>query len=387
MTEPLLTSPRPQKAIIAAAILLITLVGLSLSLFIPLLSILMERMQVSSTMSGVNTAVAGVGTLCVAPFVPTLAARIGLRPILYGAILVAAATVMAFHLSPFWMWYPLRFVFGACIGTLFVLSEYWINAAAPPEKRGTVMGIYATMLAIGFVLGPVVLSFTGTTGAAPFVAGLAIYVLALVPLYLTGDGLPSITEEKQNGVVRYMTAVPVATFAGLVFGAIETGAFALFPVYGLRNDMPEISAALLISVVVAGNIVSQIPIGWLSDHSDRRKILLLCGFIGCVGAIAMPLTIGVPVAFYIVLFIWGGFTGGLYTVGLAHLGARYTGHELANANAAFVMLYSVGLIIGPPLVGLGMDGLGVHGFALALAVMLGAYTVLVAVRMAIHKAT
>jgi MFS family permease len=380
-------SEKAQTATIAAAVFLITLVGVSLSLFIPLLSIAMERMQVSSTLSGLNTAVAGAGTLCIAPFVPTLAARIGLRPILYGGIIGAAFTAFAFHFAPFWLWFPLRFVFGACIGTLFVLSEYWINAAAPPEKRGTVMGIYATMLAIGFVLGPVVLSFTGTVGAAPFVAGLFIYGLALIPLYLTGDALPNIAEEKHAGVVSYMTAVPVATFAGLVFGAIETGAFALFPVYGLRNDMPESTAALLISIVVAGNIVSQIPIGWLSDNSDRRKILVLCGLIGCIGALAMPLTISVPAAFYIVLFIWGGFTGGLYTVGLAHLGARFTGHELANANAAFVMLYSVGLILGPPLVGMGMDGFGVHGFSLALAAMLGAYTVLAAARLVLKKVT
>jgi MFS family permease len=155
----------------------------------------------------------------------------------------------------------------------------------------------------------------------------------------------------------------------------------------LRPSPASYSAQLLISIVVSGNIISQIPIGWLSDHSDRRKILLLCGVIGCVGAVAMPLTVSVPSAFYVVLFIWGGFTGGLYTVGLAHLGARFTGHELANANAAFVMLYSLGLVIGPPLVGFGMDSFGSHGFAMALAVMLAAYAALVAARMGLQKAT
>jgi MFS family permease len=381
------TQLRNRTATIAAAVMLITLVGVSLSLFIPLLAITMERMGVSSTMSGLNTAVAGLGTLCVAPFVPTLAARVGLRPILYASILSSAVLAISFYLAPFWLWFPLRFLFGAFIGTLFVLSEYWINAAAPPEKRGMVMGVYATMLAIGFVIGPVVLTFTGTTGAAPYIAGVAIYLLALIPLFLAGKELPDIVEEKHAGVISYMTAVPVATFAGLVFGAIETGAFSLLPVYGLRNDMPEATAALLISIVVSGNIISQIPIGWLSDHSDRRKILLLCGVIGCVGAVAMPLTVSVPVAFYVVLFIWGGFTGGLYTVGLAHLGARFTGHELANANAAFVMLYSLGLVIGPPLVGLGMDSVGSHGFAIALAGMLGAYALLVAARIGLQKGT
>jgi MFS family permease len=370
------------SATIAAAIGLITLVGMSLSLFIPLLAIAMENIGVSSTMSGLNTAFAGIGTLCVVPFVPRLAARFGLQPIIRGAILLSAMLSIAFYLTPFWAWFPLRFLFGALIGTLFVLSEYWINAAAPPDRRGTVMGIYATMLAIGFVLGPVVLNVTGSSGIWPYLAGVVIYLLALGPLWLAGARLPVIQQEEHGGVLPYMTAVPVATFAGLVFGAIETGAFALFPAYGMRNGMPESSAALLISIVVAGNIVSQIPIGWLSDHTDRRKLLLLCGVVGVLGAIAMPLTMGVPIAFHTALFIWGGFTGGLYTVGLAHLGARFSGHELANANAAFVMLYSIGLIVGPPFVGLGMDVLGSHGFAWSLAAMLAAYACLAAVRIA-----
>jgi hypothetical protein len=46
------------------------------------------------------------------------------------------------------------------------------------------------------------------------------------------------------------------------------------------------------------------------------------------------------------------------------------------------MLYSLGLIGGPPLVGAGIDIVGIHGFAWALAGMLGAYAILVAARMA-----
>ncbi|MGL4240805.1 MAG: MFS transporter, partial [Beijerinckiaceae bacterium] len=228
--------------------------------------------------------------------------------------------------------------------------------------------------------GPLVMSATGTQGAAPYVAGAAIYALAAVPLLLARGRTPRISGESHGPVIGYMTAVPVATFAGLTFGAIETGSFALFPVYGLRNGMEEAGAAMLISIVTIGNVVSQIPLGWLADRVDRRKVLLLCAAVGVAGCIAMPLTIGTGAPFYAVLVIWGGFTGGLYTVGLAHLAARYSGADLANANAAFVMLYSVGLIAGPPLVGVGMDAVGTHGFAWSLAAMLAAYAALVAAR-------
>jgi MFS family permease len=227
-----------------------------------------------------------------------------------------------------------------------------------------------------------VLKLAGTSGAAPYLAGAAIYALAAAPLLLARGKVPRIVGESHGPVWPYMTAVPVATFAGLVFGAVETGAFALFPVYGLRNGYDAETAALLISVVTAGNIVSQIPIGWMADKVDRRWTLLICAGVGVAGAAAMPWTVAEPRAFYAVLFVWGGFIGGIYTVGLAHLASRFRDAELANANAAFVMLYSVGLIGGPPLVGLGVDLTGPNGFAWALAAMLAAYSGLVAMRIA-----
>jgi MFS family permease len=374
------TAEPDHRAAIGAAILLITLVGLSLSLFIPLLSIEMERMGVSGTVSGLNTAAAGFGTLATLPFVPRLATRFGLERVIIAALAVSAALAIGFHALPFWAWFPLRFVFGATIGTLFVVSEFWITSLAPPERRGLVMGVYATMLSVGFASGPLVLKLAGTEGAAPYLTGAAIYALAALPLLLARGKVPRIAGESHGPVWRYMVAVPVATFAGLVFGAVETGAFALFPVYGLRNGYDAAAAALLISIVTAGNIVSQIPIGWLADKVDRRWTLLLCASVGVAGAAAMPFTVAQPWGFYAVLFIWGGFIGGIYTVGLAHLASRFRDAELANANAAFVMLYSVGLIGGPPLVGLGVDVTGPNGFAWALAAMLGAYAGLVAWR-------
>jgi MFS family permease len=372
------TPPIPKKLVadkltIAAAIILITLVGLSLSLFIPLLSIAMERMQTSPTLSGINSAFSGIGTLLIAPYVPRLAAKFGIRRVIMVAILSVAVSAIAFASMPFAMWFPLRLVFGAGIGTLFVLSEYWISAAAPDDKRGLVMGIYATMLSLGFALGPLLLTATGTSGLLPYLIGAAIMLLALLPLLL-GKGLaPMRQSEQPSGIASIIRLVPIATGAALLFGALETGSFALFPVYGLRHGLSETSAALLISIVAAGNILSQLPLGLLSDAMSRQKLLLICAIVGLLGCVAMPLIVHERAVFYAVLFIWGGFTGGLYTVGLAHLSATMEPDQLAGANAAFVMLYSLGLIIGPPFVGYGMDVAGRDGFAIALGFMLLVY--------------
>ena len=73
------------------------------------------------------------------------------------------------------------------------------------------------------------------------------------------------------------------------------------------------------------------------------------------------------------LFVWGGVVAALYTIGLAHLGSRLSGSDLASANAAFVLCYGVGMVLGPQAIGIGMDVLGKDGFGWTLALFFAAY--------------
>jgi len=139
---------------LVAAIGSIAGVGLGFSITLPLLALTLEDRGISSTWIGINTAFWGLSSLAITPFVSRIAARLGTAQALALSILALAAALPLFYLSPFWLWFPLRLVAGAALTTTFVLSEFWINVAAPPGKRGVVMGIYATVLSIGFAMGP-----------------------------------------------------------------------------------------------------------------------------------------------------------------------------------------------------------------------------------------
>jgi MFS family permease len=66
----------------------------------------------------------------------------------------------------------------------------------------------------------------------------------------------------------------------------------------------------------------------------------------------------------------------LYTIGLAHLGSRLSGRDLASANAAFVLCYGLGMVLGPQAIGIGMDLFGTDGFGWSLALFFAAYIAL-----------
>jgi MFS family permease len=353
---------------IAAAIACVAIVGIGISLTVPLLSLEMDRMGISRGLIGANTAVAGVASILVVPFVPRLAMRFPVLPLLWACVAVATLSLIAFKLLPglAW-WFAIRFVFSAAIGVLFVLSEFWINTAAPPARRGFVMGVYATVLALGLAAGPFILAATGASGWPPYLAGAVLFALAAVPLLFVGNVSPAVERGTGRTVLSFLAAAPAATLAALVFGALETAAYALLPIYGLAAGFTVERAALLVSAVALGNVACQIPLGLLSDRVDRRAVLLGAGLCGALGAAILPALTGSFAWLSATLFFWGGLTGALYTVGLAHLGARFTGRDLVSANAAFVLLYNVGLVLGPPVAGLAMDLAPPQGFAAALA--------------------
>lgn len=374
-------SDRERTTGLAIAIACVSLVGVGLSLSIPLLAFAMESRGVSGAMIGFNTAMGGLATVAVAPFIPRAAATFGVRPTLFAALALGGGTLLGFAaVDALWAWFPLRFGYGAALAVLFVLSEFWINAFARPRSRGLVMGIYATALSVGLGAGPLLLAAVGMDTTAPYWVGAALFAVAAGPL-LFADGVSPPIERPAagRGVLFFLALAPVATLAGFTFGAVETGAFTFLPLYGVALGLGAVPAALLVTAMEIGNVALQIPLGLLSDRMDRRLLLMIIGVVGVAGACVMPFVPAGP-WLYVLVAAWGGVLCGLYTVALAHLGARFAGADLATANAAFVIMYSLGLIVGPPTLGIGFDLWTPYGAPAAMALLLVPFATLAAVR-------
>ncbi len=366
------TDSRPDETIhwlsIAAAIAAISAVGIALDLGLPLLSVVLEKNGVSATMIGLNSAMAGLASVAIAPFCTPFAQRYGVADTMLIAIVIASVSAVGFYFAPdFWIWFPLRVTFHGAITVLFILSEFWINATAPPSRRGLVLGIYATVLSLGFAAGPLLFSVLGSDGILPFAVGAAIILVAAIPTIMARRESPVIVNRPSGPFMKFVVLVPTATAAVFVFGAVEAGGFALFPVFAGRIGFSETDGALLLTMIGLGNVLFQIPLGMLSDRvRDRRTLLFYCAVIGLLGCLLLPMIASNWWLLASVLFVWGAVVAGLYTVGLAHLGSRLVDSDLASANAAFVFCYAIGMLVGPQLIGAAMDAVGPSGFAYSL---------------------
>lgn len=365
-----------------AAIAAITAVGIALGLGVPLFSIILEKRGISSTMIGMNSAMAGVAAMIAAPITTRLAHEIGVAQTMLLGVVLSSISALAFYFATdFWMWFPLRILFHGSTTMLFVLSEFWINAVAPPNRRGQLLGMYATGLALGFAAGPILFFLVGSEGITPFLLGSIIILVAAIPIYLARNESPQLHERPKHNFFRYIGLVPMASAAAFVYGAVQVGGLSLFPIFATREGFNESQAAILLTVMAVGNIVCQIPIGMISDRVKNRRLMLsIMGIIGFCGTVALPFVVDSWFLLASLLLLWGGCVSGMYTVGLSHLGSRLTGSDLVSANAAFIFCYAVGTIAGPYSVGTAMDLSGTDGFAWALATFFAFYVILSIVR-------
>ncbi len=346
----------------AAPIACLTIVGLGIGLSIPLLTLEMESMGVSGQLIGINTAMPSLAALFLAPLIPNLAARIGMSNLILTSLVVAVLSFSMFLLDmPFWMWFPVRFFFGAAIYAIFMISEFWINAAVDDDRRAFVLGVYATILSMGFAAGPLILTIAEPGTSKPYLAGIAIFAVGAIPILIWRSDAPKIEAKKASGFLRFLFVSPTSTLAAFTFGALETGSFSLLAIYALRHGYSAAGAASAIAFVALGALFLQIPLGLIADRFDRRLVLICCAFTGLAGAMLLPVVMNTGWLFP-VLIIWGGIITGLYTIGLAHLGSRFKGSDLLSANSLFIFLYALGSLISPVLIGKGMDVWNPEGY-------------------------
>ncbi|MEJ8573410.1 MFS transporter [Microbaculum marinum] len=365
---------------IIAAIACISVVGFSLSLTLPLLSLMLEARGISDTWIGINTAFAGFAALVISPMTTALVRQFGTTRLIYLSILAGCVSLLLLSPAPFWLWFPLRFILTAAITVLFVTSEFWINATAPDHRRGFIMGIYASVLSIGFALGPAVLAVFGSDSPIPFIIAIGALLAAAVPVTMAGGFVPKVEGRARHRLVALLFMAPAATLAAFVYGSGESTMFAFMALWGIRGGMGETQAALLITMAGLGNVVSQIPLGLIADRTNRTLAMAVCAALGFVGAALLPFTIDTPWLIFSIIFVWGGISAGLYTIGLTQLGARFTGADLAAANGLFVMLYALGMIIGPPIAGVAMDAWPGFGMPMAIALFFGLYSAMAFIR-------
>lgn len=344
---------------IVAAIATVASCDIAMGLTLQMLPLLMEKSHVPAWIMGLNAAMSPLGIMIGGPFLPRIVSRFGSKRVVYIAILVTMATLAAFKLFPsVWAWFAIRFVFGMAAGTLFTVSEAWIMSGAEQSNRGRTMGLYTSVLAISFSIGPLIIPFTGIDGWAPWLIGILCVGMSAIPLTFLRISEDSFRHEEGGGFWAFVGRAPLLLFAVGTLTFFDAVILSFFPIFGLRSGLPVEQVTTILGVSIIGNALLQLPIGLLADKWSRLGVIVLSAIITAVLALSMIWTIQ-SWLIWPVMLVLGTTAYAIYTIALTILGDNFKGPDLIAGSAAFAAMWGVGGILGPPIAGAATDAFGI----------------------------
>jgi MFS family permease len=180
-------------------------------------------------------------------------------------------------------------------------------------------------------------------------------------------------------ILGFARAAPILIAAVGMFAIIDAANLGLLPVYGVKKGLSQETAALMLTAFIVGNIVLQFPIGWIADHWSKRGMMSICAVVTALGSALVPWAFG---SWFIwpVLVVTGAASAGIYTLALAELGERFSGHQLVAGTAAFSTIWGGAAFVGALLGGWAIERFGPDGLPYAIAAVFTGFIAMIALR-------
>ncbi|OCA82607.1 MULTISPECIES: MFS transporter [unclassified Bacillus (in: firmicutes)] len=366
-----------QKIRFSALIILVAVSGFSQGMLLPLIAIIFEQDGVSSGLNGLNATGLYLGILLISPFMEIPLRKFGYKPLIFfGGLSVIIAFLLFPILDSFWFWFILRMIIGIGDHTLHFTTQTWITAFTPVNKRGRNISIYGLSFGIGFAVGPLLTNLIEVNRALPFIVASAISLIAWLTVFLLKNEFPDEDLETTNVFGTLHRFKKVAKYAWVAFlppfgyGFLEASLNGNFPIYALRINMDVQQVSIILPAFAAGSIITQIPLGILSDSLGRKRVLQYVLFSGFAIFLTAALIEQTVTGLFICFFIAGMLVGSTFSLGISYMTDLLPTQLLPAGNIICGIVFSLGSISGPFFGGLAIQYLPNGNFLLVISVIL-----------------
>ncbi|WP_309476883.1 MFS transporter [Bacillus sp. ISL-34] len=358
--------------------LIVGISGFSQGMLLPIIAIIFENEGISSSLNGFHAASLYIGILLISPFMEAPLRKYGYKPlILFGGITVILSLALFPVWKSFWFWFILRFFIGIGDHTLHFATQTWITAISPIAKRGRNLAIYGLFFSLGFMVGPLMTKLLEINQSLPFIITSILSLLAWSTVFLIRNELPEQDDSESTsflGTLKRFTKVSriawVAFLLPFTFGVLEASLNSNFPVFALRSGIDLTAVSIIIPAFSAGTLLTQIPLGMISDRFGRRKTLLTILFSGfAIFTLAGIYSYSVLGLF--ICFMFGGMmVGSTFSLGISYMADLLPRNLLPAGNLLCSIFFSLGSIGGPFFGGLVIEHIQGGNFFYMISIML-----------------
>ncbi len=321
----------------------------------------------SLSMLGSYGSVAAMAMLLLSLPLGRLSDRYGRRRMMLpGLILfiVVPLTYMAAQ-SPYHL-YPIRVALGLGVGLIFGNGFLLMSEVSEPGFRNVAQGLYMTSMGLGFTLGPLVGGFAaklvGPSLSFKISSGFAVLGLLLLLMVKENRVRESGKTEVRAGLTELLRdpriiASGVANFVNsLMFNAVTL----FFPVYGSDIGLDEADVGIGLTSRGLASTAVRLPVGSLTRRIKALNLMAA----GLLLSAATMFTVSNSSGLMLVSVLMGvqGVAYGVYlTSGNVYVSEEAPKDHKATAMAVYSMFGNIGGIVGPVMLGVIAERIGVRG--------------------------
>jgi MFS family permease len=313
-----------------------------------------------ATLEGFPTPITGLvmSSYYVGYLAGTMLAPRGLRQVGHVRVFAALAALASVAALAFATWvHPLpwalmRFLTGVSLAGIYVVAESWLNHRASRSNRGRLLALYMLVLYIGLGSAQFLLLLSSPQSQAPFMLVSALISLAMVPIVASAQPTPEPAAPRH---VRYRDLYqysPLAVVAVAVSGMISSIIFSMGPVYARLSGAGTRGVAEFMAVSIFAAVLTQYPVGRLSDRMDRRTVIAAACVVAALVAASIEVLGPHPRPLFLLLTaLFSGSALTLYSLAVSHINDKLEASQMVAASSRLLLINGTAASVGPTLAG------------------------------------
>lgn len=282
-----------------------------------------------------------------------------------GSFLSAGLIALPLLVDPL-AWTVVRVVIGFCMAGIYVTAESWLNAEATNENRGTILSIYMIAQTLGMISAQGLLTLGDAGTASLFIVASILISISFGPILLSVSPTPAVEMSRSMKLRDLLRAAPLGTVGVFFLGTMFATQAGMGPVFASQIGLPAQQVSLFMAMLFIGPLLLQVPIGWISDRVDRRRIIFVTSALGAVFCLLGWSANEDHGNLFLIAFLVGGVTMPLYALLLAYANDAMLREDMPAASGALALTFGFGAILGPLAAGFVMQTYGPYMFWIIL---------------------
>ncbi len=269
----------------------------------------------------------------------------------FASIMVSSFLLHSIYYDQY-LWGFLRFLSGFSFYGLLIILESWLNEKSDSTDRGKILAIYTIIFYLSTAIGQLLLNINEKFTQSIFTIGSILVLISIIFISLTKIKEPILEPFEKFSIPKIYSVVPLAATSSLIGGFFVGGFFTMIPVYLMIefNSVEVVSYFMLITLL--GGLISQWPIGLLSDKYGRRRLIAYCAQSTTFVSLFFLFFSFNTTMVYLFGFLLGLTIFSIYPLGVARANdVMDENKDILEISRTLLFTYGIGSFIAPLVIG------------------------------------